>query len=77
MWNPFAKKTGEVVTLKLNGMHCVSCALNIDGELEDTPGVISSKTIYAKSVSMVNYDPQKVSLETIKAVIERLGYRVA
>jgi len=29
----------QKIKLKINGMHCVSCAMNIDGDLEDTEGV--------------------------------------
>lgn len=75
MWNPFAKKTsGTQVVFKLSGLHCVSCALNIDGELEDTPGVIASKTIYAKNRATVIYDPTKIDVEKLKKVISKLGY---
>ena len=67
---------GETVVLKLSGLHCSSCSLNIDGELEDTEGVFSSKTSYAKQESVVHYDPARVSLPALKKVITSLGYEV-
>lgn len=67
---------GEVITLKLDGMHCSSCSLNIDGELEDTEGVLSVKTSYPKSETTVEYDSHIVKLPAIKKVIESLGYKV-
>lgn len=77
MFNLFKKKpTGETITFKINGMHCTSCSLNIDGDLEDTPGVIRSSTSYAKSETTVEYDAGKVSLDRLRAVIENLGYKV-
>ena len=42
-----SKPKGEQVTLKITGMHCPSCAMNIDGALEDTAGVIEAETSYA------------------------------
>ena len=36
------------LVLKIKGMHCTSCAMNIDGELEDTKGVKEANTSYAK-----------------------------
>ncbi len=37
------------VIFKIQGMHCTSCAMNIDGELEDTEGIKEAKTNYAKT----------------------------
>ena len=77
MFNFFKKKPkGDLVTLKLDGLHCTSCSLNIDGELEETKGVLSSNTSYAKSETMVEFDPKLVDLKKIKSTIESLGYKV-
>lgn len=54
---------------KINGMHCASCALNIDLDLEDLSGVKSSKTSYAKSESEIEYDPDQVSEKKILKII--------
>jgi copper chaperone CopZ len=59
---------------KISGMHCTSCAMNIDGELEDTPGVKSANTNYAKSQTNVKYDPDKVTDKDLSAAIRRAGY---
>lgn len=69
--------TLRTVQIKLNGMHCVSCSLNIDGAVEDLPGVKSSSTSYAKGESRVEFDPSTVSEDRIKAAIEQLGYKVS
>jgi Cu+-exporting ATPase len=58
--------------LQLKGMHCTSCAFNIDGELEDTEGVKESNTNYAKQQTQVEYDPQKISLQKIIDIIHKL-----
>ena len=77
MFNLFKKTPkGTSVTLQLSGLHCVSCSLNVDDELEDLPGVISSTTSYAKQQSIVTYDPQKVKVKDFKSTIESLGYKV-
>lgn len=57
-------------------MHCSSCAMNIDGALEDLAGVVSSDTSYAKSVTTITYDESKVKLEKIQKAIEAEGYTV-
>lgn len=61
---------------KIDGMHCTSCALSIDMVLEDLEGVKSSKTSYAKQITEVEFDEEKVSLVEIGKVIEKLGYQI-
>ncbi len=62
------------VTLKIEGMHCTNCAMNIDGELEDTEGVIESNTNYAKQETDVEFDEKKINLEQIVGIIKKTGY---
>lgn len=62
--------------LKIQGMHCASCAMNIDDELEDIDGVRKSKTSYARQRTRVEFDEALVSLSAISATIETLGYGV-
>ena len=77
MINLFKKKPqGEAVVFKIDGMHCTSCSMSIDGELEDTKGVIESKTSYAKAKTRVVYDPAQVKPEKLKQIIEKLEYEV-
>jgi len=68
--------TGETVTFKIDGMHCTSCSMNIDGALEDTEGVLRAETSYAKAITNVIFDTKKVSEDKLKAVIESLEYTV-
>lgn len=70
------KKTGETLILKLSGLHCTSCSLNIDGELEALPGVISSHTSYAKQTTVITYEPLTAHPNDFTRVIEQLGYTV-
>ncbi|GAB4027826.1 MAG: hypothetical protein Fur0011_6710 [Candidatus Microgenomates bacterium] len=77
MFNIFKKKPkGKKITLKLSGLHCTSCSLNIDGELEEISGVISSNTSYAKQETVVVYDPKLANPGQFKKSIEKLGYTV-
>lgn len=62
----------QKITLNIFGMHCSSCAMNIDGELEDTEGVKQSKTNYAKQVTEVTFDPEIVSVDKIISIIRTL-----
>lgn len=62
------------INLKIVGMHCSSCAMNIEGELEDTPGVESVKVNFAKEKAEVAFDPEKVNLDEIQQAVKRAGY---
>lgn len=60
--------------LKISGMHCTSCAFNIDGELEDL-GVKNASTSFAKQLTEVEFDEKDVTIEDMKATIGKLGYQ--
>lgn len=60
--------------LKITGMHCVSCAMSVDGDLEDTKGVKSAKTNYAKGHCEVEFDESIVSVEEIIETVKNTGY---
>ena len=62
------------VKLKLNGLHCTSCIMNIEGELEDTNGVKRVSASFAKSEADVEYDESIISPERIIEIIKKLGY---
>lgn len=77
MFNLFKKKpAGEKVVLKLSGLHCTSCSLNIDSDLEELNGVISSNTSYAKQESTIMFDPSLTNPNQFITTIEKLGYTV-
>lgn len=60
---------------KIEGMHCSSCAMNIDFDLEDIEGVKTAKTNYAKQESEVEYEEDKVKTEDIIKSVEKTGYK--
>jgi len=63
------------IKLKINGMHCTSCAMNIDFDLEDLDGIKSSKTNYAKQESEVEFDEEKIKIGEILGQVEKTGYK--
>lgn len=62
------------VTLTISDMHCTSCAMHIDGDLEDTKGVQEACTNYAKSQTEVTFDPQQLTEKELLTVIKKTGY---
>ncbi len=65
----------EKIILNLSGMHCVSCAGNIEGALKKTPGVQSARVNFALEKAEIEFDPQALRPKDIIAVIERCGYK--
>jgi len=61
--------------LKIEGMHCTSCAMSIDMDLEDLDGVKEAKTSYAKQETEVEFDEEKLGLDQIVKAIEKTGYK--
>lgn len=61
--------------LKIDGMHCSSCAINIDFDLEDLDGIELSKTNYAKQETEVEFDEDKITIKEILLQIEKSGYK--
>ena len=60
---------------QIQGMHCVGCAMTIDGALEDLPGVRSASTNYARQIADVEYDDRQVSETQIVEAIREAGYQ--
>ncbi|MCL5784192.1 MAG: cation transporter [Patescibacteria group bacterium] len=59
---------------KITGMHCTSCAMTIDMDLEDLEGVKASDTSYAKMETEVEFDPDKVTDNLVIETIKKTGY---
>ena len=60
---------------QIQGMHCVGCAMTVDGAVEDLPGVKSATTNYARQVADVEYDEKKVTDSQIITAIQAAGYK--
>ena len=61
--------------LKIDGMHCTSCAMNIDMDLEDLDGLKESRTSYIKQQSTIEFDEEQLNLDSIIKTIQKIGYK--
>lgn len=61
-------------TLTIDTIYCPSCALLIDQELENLPGVILARTDMGRSYTRVEYDPDATNVNAIAATIAGLGF---
>lgn len=60
--------------LKISGMHCASCAMSIDDELEELDGVSESSTSYRKQMTTVVFDEERTNVDVIATAVRKLGY---
>lgn len=69
-----AAEGAVTATFGIDGMHCNSCAMSIDWEVEEVEGVSESSTSYARGSTRVTYDPRAVTTEAILDAIGRAGF---
>jgi Cu+-exporting ATPase len=59
-------------TFKVEGMHCASCAMVIESDLEDIG--VNAICSYAKQTLDIEFDEKNVSEDKIKDVVKKSGY---
>ena len=70
---PEEKRKAE---LKISGMHCASCALNIEHALQGRDDVYDARVNLAAETAIVEYDPTKASLADLERTVVDAGYEV-
>ena len=64
----------EKITLNISGMHCASCASNIEIALKRLPGIFSSQVNFATEKAYIEFDPQKLKVKDLILIIDKAGY---
>ena len=62
--------------LYIDGMSCASCEMKIENHLESTAGIRDVSASYTEETVTFHYDPEIISMDEIKAAIEKLDYFV-
>ncbi|MCZ7399654.1 MAG: heavy metal translocating P-type ATPase, partial [Candidatus Methanoperedens sp.] len=62
------------ITLKIGGMHCAACALNIETALKKTGGIVSADVSFPLERARITYDPELISVSDMIKTIESVGY---
>ncbi|HQD24148.1 MAG TPA: heavy metal translocating P-type ATPase [Methanoculleus sp.] len=70
---PDEKRKAE---LKVTGMHCASCALNVERALAAREGVHDARVNLATGTASVDYDPAKTTIADIEQAVADAGYGV-
>jgi len=61
---------------QIEGMHCASCAVNVEHALKVTPGVTEANVNYALSRAAVEFDESRVDEMALHDVVAEEGYKV-
>jgi Cu+-exporting ATPase len=67
------KKKAE---LKISGMHCATCAINIEESLAQIKDVSNVQVNFGTDTAHVEFDPTKVSLTELEKAVKTVGYDV-
>ncbi|MEO0097243.1 MAG: heavy metal translocating P-type ATPase [candidate division WOR-3 bacterium] len=66
----------QKTVLKIIGMDCASCAVNIENALKKEKGIKSANINFASEKLYLEFDESEISLVRVKKIIEKLGYQV-
>ena len=64
------------IDLPIEGMHCASCAANIERRLQREPGVEQAAVNFATQVATVEYAPEQTDVPRLIAAVRDAGYAV-
>ncbi len=62
------------VTLKIKGMHCASCAVNLERNFKKVNSIKSSNVNFASERAVVEYDEKKISTKDLEKIVVDTGY---
>lgn len=66
----------DELTLKIHGMHCASCVMNVENFLMRLDGIFDVKADLTSGSAKVYYDKNKVNVDDMEVVIQSLGFKV-
>ena len=61
-------------TIPVIGMACSVCAANVERKLNSLEGITSATVSLAGRTALIDYDPEKITLEDMKREISNAGY---
>ncbi len=64
------------MTIRIQGMHCASCTMNVENFLIRLDGIFDVKADLTSQSARIRYDSSKVDINEIEKVIESLGFEL-
>ena len=66
----------DEMTIRIQGMHCASCTMNVENFLIRLDGIFDVKADLTSQSARIRYDSSKVDINEIEKVIESLGFEL-
>ena len=66
----------DEMTIRIQGMHCASCTMNVENFLIRLDGIFDVKADLTSQTAKIRYDSSKVTLDEIEEVIVSLGFEL-
>jgi copper chaperone CopZ len=66
---------GATVTMRIEGMHCGSCASSVEKKLKATDGVEEVRVSFEKKEAWIKFDDKKITLARLREVINSTGFK--
>nr|WP_295160954.1 heavy metal translocating P-type ATPase [uncultured Methanobrevibacter sp.] len=66
----------DEMTIRIQGMHCASCTMNVENFLIRLDGIFDVKADLTSQTAKIRYDSSKVTLDEIEEVITSLGFEL-
>lgn len=70
-----AGKDQKMVTYRVKGFTCVTCAVGLEVLLQRQKGVVWAKASYPDATVMIRFDPKSVTEASLKSSIAEMGFR--
>lgn len=61
-------------TINISGMHCATCAINIEKALKKNPGIVNARVNFANEKAYVEYNTDKLDIQKLYKIIRDTGY---
>jgi Cu+-exporting ATPase len=65
----------QKAVIGIGGMHCATCAVNVEKKLQGLPGVVEARVNYASEQVWVSFDPAAVDIDKLNQAIADAGYK--
>jgi mercuric ion transport protein len=72
----YNKSDIKQATFKIKGMGCQGCTEEVNSKIAKVKGVINFQTSFEQASSIVKYDGNKTSVDSIASAINSTGYRI-
>lgn len=70
------KKSKKKAEIKISGMSCAACAVNIEKSLKNLEGVNKADVNFGTEKATVEYDNEKLKIKDLENAVEEAGYKV-